>query len=69
MSLFLSIDDVARLTGYKRKGKQCEQLAAMHIPYRLNAAGEPIVSIAFINGAKEEKQTKAWQPAILQRAA
>ena len=67
--MFLTVDDIERLTGYKRKKQQCAQLAAMHIAYRLNARGEPIVSEAFINGASEPKKPATWQPNLLSLAA
>lgn len=63
--MFLSVDDITRLTGYKRKKQQCKQLAAMHIAYRLNARGEPVVSEAYINGIVEPKKPIAWQPNLL----
>lgn len=63
--MFLTHDEIARLTGYKRKKQQCEQLKAMHIAYRLNARGEPIVSEAYINGVVEPKKQPSWQPNLL----
>lgn len=62
MSLFLSIDDIERLTGFKRKAQQCAQLDKMFIPYRVNGRGEPIVSSAFINGLKQQTIATGWQP-------
>lgn len=67
--MFLTVDDITRLTGYKRKKQQCSQLAAMHIAYRLNARGEPIVSEAYINGVAEPKKLAAWQPNLLSLSA
>jgi hypothetical protein len=63
--MFLTVEDIERLTGYKRKKQQCEQLAAMHIPYRINARNEPIVSEAYINGGSQPKQDRPWQPNLL----
>lgn len=67
--MFLTVYDIERLTGYKRKKQQCAQLSAMHIAYRLNARGEPIVSAAFINGSAEPKKPTQWQPNLLSLAA
>ena len=61
MSLFLTQDDIVRLTGIKRgHTKQRSQLDKMHIPYRINARGEPIVSTAYLLGNQEEATTH-WQ--------
>lgn len=63
-SLFLEIEEIERLTGYKRKAQQCAMLDKMHIPYRVNARGEPIVSVAFINGVSKVVEKQTWQPNI-----
>jgi hypothetical protein len=64
MSLFLTQDEVAELTGYKRKAKQCQQLRIMGVPYRTNARGEPIVTVQAINGTPPKQTEKTgWQPA------
>jgi hypothetical protein len=65
--VFLTTEEIARLTGYKRKKQQCEQLTAMHVPYRVNARGEPIVSAAYINGNTQPQQPAktTWQPKLL----
>jgi hypothetical protein len=62
MSLFLEIEEIERLTGCKRKAKQCEQLNKMNIPYRVNARGEPIVAAAYIIGITKETPKQSWQP-------
>lgn len=52
--LFLTDNEIKRLTGIKRGyDKQCAQLAKMHIPYRVNALGQPLVTKSFIEGSKE----------------
>lgn len=61
-SLFLTVEDVERLTGYKRKAQQCDMLDKMHVPYRVNARGEPIVATASINGGTAPKAAPTWQP-------
>ena len=60
--MFLTKEEVERLTGCKTKAKQCAHLKAQHIPFRLNARQEPIVTIAYINGAKEPMSSPNWQP-------
>lgn len=60
--MFLTLDEIERLTGYKRRRQQCEILANMHIPFRVNARGEPIVSAAVINGTSKATQKQSWQP-------
>jgi len=72
MSLFLSREDVAELTGITRKdnGKtreqlQCEFLRSQGIQFFVNFRGEPKVTIAFINGSKEHVKQTGWQPKLL----
>lgn len=43
MSLFLSKEEIAELTGRKQRQKQVEQLTAMRITFTLNAFGWPKV--------------------------
>jgi hypothetical protein len=60
--MFLTIDEIERLTGYKRKRQQCEKLDEWRINYRINARGEPIVAAAVINGTAKVTQKQSWQP-------
>jgi len=60
--LFLTPQDIERLTGCKRKAHQCDQLRKMVIPFYVNARGEPIVSIAYINGIIKQPEKQSWQP-------
>lgn len=62
--MFLSVEDIERLTGYKRKAQQCTMLKKMDIPFRVNARGEPIVSIAYINGVSKIVEKQTWQPKL-----
>lgn len=60
--MFLSSDDIAKLTGIKRgHAKQCAQLDKMYIPYRINARGEPIVVKDFLLGIKQSDEISHWQ--------
>lgn len=63
-SLFLTIEEIERLTGYKRKAQQCDMLDKLNVPYRVNARGEPIVSVAFINGVSKVVEKQGWQPKL-----
>lgn len=65
MSLFLAQTDLIQLTGYARKAKQCAQLSIMNIPYRTNVRGEPLVTIAYINGLKAEPIKTGWQSNLM----
>ena len=47
------------------KAKQCAQLSIMNIPYRINVRGEPLVTIAYINGLKAEPIKTGWQSNLM----
>jgi hypothetical protein len=66
--MFLTRDDIERLTGFKHKAKQRAQLVAMHIPFRENARGEPLVTEAYIEGTKQPIIKQAWTPTLLKSA-
>lgn len=77
MSLFLTDEEVAELTGIKRgsAGKtkaqlQCEYLRAAFVPFIPNVMGEPKISRDFINHVSKEKPKAAtsWKPATLAAA-
>jgi len=53
MGIFLTAEEMAELTGYKRHGKQIEALRQMGIPCRINARGRPVVARSVIEGAAE----------------
>ncbi len=62
--LFLTKEQLARLTGRKWRTKQVEQLRRMGLPFYINAGGEPIVTCAAVEGRPETNQPsrKRWQP-------
>jgi hypothetical protein len=77
MSIFLTPEEVAELTGIRRgcKGKSREQrqataLKSMGVPHYINAAKRPIVARAAIEGAataiaKSNAPTvEAWEPVM-----
>jgi hypothetical protein len=43
MSMFLTPDELAELTGRKIKSKQIEALRRMGLPFHVNATGKPVV--------------------------
>ncbi len=60
MDTFLTSDAVIKLTGRRRKSKQIEALRTMGLPFWVNAIGEPVVTIAAVEGRKEAPREKAW---------
>ena len=67
MSIFLAPDDVAILTGKKKKSCQVDQLREMGILFYINAAGRPVVPVASVEGRDFSQQApkKEWQSALL----
>jgi hypothetical protein len=60
MDTFLTTDAVARLTGRRRKSLQVAQLRQMGLPFWVNAVGEPVVTVAAVEGRKEAPREKTW---------
>jgi hypothetical protein len=60
MDTFLTAEAVAKLTGRRRKSKQVEQLRQMGLPFWVNAIGEPVVTVAAVEGRKEAPREKTW---------
>lgn len=77
MSIFLSKEDLAELTGIKtgRDGKskhqlQQAQLKVMNVPFRINARGEPVVTKSSVEGfTKSETVKNEYTPAALRKVA
>ena len=61
--MFLTRDEVASLTAYKRYGKQCDVLRQMGIPFITNPTGRPIVVRAVLEGRPEQTASprRRWQ--------
>ncbi len=61
--MFLTRDEVASLTDYKRYGKQCDVLRQMGIPFITNPTGRPIVIRAVLEGRQEPANSprRKWQ--------
>jgi len=66
--MFLTKDEVATLTGRKKRQLQIEQLRKMGIPFWVNAINVPIVARATIEGRSEKKgepPKPVWVPNVL----
>lgn len=61
--MFLTRDEVAELTGRKIRRLQADQLRRQGIPFRLNAAGWPVVARAAVEGGQQQRQAAEWMPA------
>lgn len=60
MSTFLTLDEVATLTGRRVKSKQVDQLRTMGIAFWVNAIGRPVVTVAAVEGRREAPTPKTW---------
>lgn len=54
MSIFVDDEDMVKLTGYHTPRKQIQQLRAMGVPFRVNGMGRPMVTLAAIEGGREQ---------------
>jgi putative SOS response-associated peptidase YedK len=62
--MFLSDDELFHLPGSRQKRKQLARLKQMGIPCWINAAGQPVVARAVIEGRKPQaRQSQEWTPA------
>lgn len=71
MTLFLTPDEVAELTGIRgaargqsRHARQADQLRKMGIPFWLNAAGRPVVARSAIEAHHQAPEPPAWKPRL-----
>lgn len=67
--LFLSDDQLRELTGRKVRRCQIESLRQMGIPFRVNAAGRPVVCRSAVEGGKSAVTSptdSGWTPRVLQ---
>lgn len=62
--MFLDDESMVALTGFKWKAKQIVELRRQGIPFRVNAAGKPVVTWSAVEGGKraEVAQPKKWSP-------
>lgn len=61
--MFLTDEELATLTGFKQKSRQVARLREMGLPFWVNAAGQPVVAQATIEGRKPEPRRQEWAPA------
>ena len=62
MSLFLTRDEVAELTGAKLKRRQIAVLVRNGIRHTINAAGWPMVTRAAVEGGAVLAAPAPWKP-------
>lgn len=62
--MFMSDEDIEKLTGKKQKSQQIAQLRKMGIPFFINASGHPVVTVAAVEGksTQSKKTEKTWTP-------
>jgi hypothetical protein len=61
--MFLTAEEVAQLTGYRRRSKQVEALRQMGIPFFVNLLGHPIVPRSVVEGrANQPPPRQKWHP-------
>ncbi len=64
MSIFLEKEDLAKLTGRKIKSLQIKVLRKMGLPFRVNACGEPVVTVAAVEGRRDAPAPATWSPTL-----
>lgn len=65
---FLTPDELAMLTGFRRKGRQADQLRRMGIAFYINGCGRPIVARSSIEGRASGPSPHAWTPSVVKIA-
>jgi len=66
--MFLSPDELALLTGFRRKGRQVEQLRRMGVAFYVNGCGRPVVARMVIEGRTEGVSPAVWTPSVVKLA-
>jgi hypothetical protein len=66
--MFLNPDELAMLTGFRRKGRQVEQLRRMGIAFYVNGCGRPVVARAAIEGNAAAAASRTWAPSVVKLA-
>jgi hypothetical protein len=69
-ALFLSDDELVKLTGFAWKSKQIAWLKAEAIPFHKSATGHPVVTRAAIEGRPEPvpqalQPVRGWVPRVV----
>lgn len=67
MTTFLSLDELAVLTGRKRKAHQIAALRQQGVPFFVNAVGRPVVVRTALTGGTPAAPAPApeWRPRVL----
>ena len=66
--LFLSDNELEQLTARKRKGCQIGMLKSMGVPFRINAAGRPVVCRSAVEGtAAAHNPPDQWTSNVITR--
>ena len=63
--MFLNPDELALLTGFRRKGRQVDQLRRMGIAFYVNGCGRPVVARAAIEGSAAGTSPCMWAPSVV----
>ncbi len=64
--MFLTEEELVKLTGRRMKSHQINALRTMGVPFRVNASGHPVVTRSSIEGRKEEPVPRPkWTPRVL----
>ena len=66
--MFLNRDELALLTGFRRKGRQVEQLRRMGVTFYVNGCGRPIVARTAIEGRTDGTSPLVWTPSVVKLA-
>lgn len=67
--MFLTDQELVRLTGYKVKSRQIAWLRSEAIPFRVSGTGHPVVTRVAIEGPihkHSDPTPEPWVPAVLQ---
>lgn len=65
--MFLSAEELVRLTGRKVRMKQIDMLRRMGIPFFVNALGRPVVARASVEGGTRvvtKPADESWKPRV-----
>lgn len=61
--MFLTDEQLVKLTDRRQKSQQIAQLRKMSIPFFVNASGHPVVTLSAVEGKKKERpSSKTWSP-------
>lgn len=63
--LWLTDEQLEKLTGRKSKSKQIEYLKRSGIPFRVNATGHPVVTRSAVEGKPVDNTPRGWQPRVV----